>query len=86
MLKFYQFLSRVLRRVADWLDAHPMPNQELIDFATELIEKAEGFAPGTSGEFKRQWVITRLKKRFPAIPTYVLALGVEQAFSIFKVK
>jgi len=34
----------------------------------ELVTEADGFAPGTSGEYKRHTVYARLKKEFGDIP------------------
>lgn len=42
-----------------------------------LVEEANRFAPGTSGEYKRHQVYARLKKEFPATPH--LGLLIEQA-------
>ena len=71
-------LADVLRRVAQWL--RPQFEQwdpEILAQLPALVAKAEQFAAGTSGEFKRNWVMHRLKKLFPKTAATVLALHLE---------
>lgn len=80
--------SPILRWAKTRLDAvffEPPPKEVLHEEppvykrALELCRGAETFAPGTSGEYKRHQVYSKLIKEFPEIARKDLGLIIEQA-------
>lgn len=71
-------LAQLLRRIAAWLDAPP---EGLPTAILQAMHEARKFAKGTDGEFKRRYVLAKLKKAYPAIPTSTLALTLEQTYT-----
>ena len=87
------WLARVLRRLAEWCDpldlrqvavgraaAWPRDaSEEILAQARAHVLKAEQFAEGTSGEYKRAWAYGRVLKRCPAARKADVGLAVELA-------
>lgn len=74
-----QWLIATLTRLLRWLDppADP-PFDPVAEDAAVLILEADGFAPGTSGEYKRHYVYARLQKTYPDVSKRRIALTIEQ--------
>lgn len=54
------------------------PSPALAD-AVRFARWAEGFAPGTSGEFKRHQVIAKIKDAYPDLPLREISRLIEDA-------
>lgn len=79
-------IAQWLRDLALWLDPPPppppppppAPPDPARVKAAQLIREAEGFAAGTSGEYKRHWVYAALLRDFPERRKRDLALLIEE--------
>jgi len=56
-------MINAIRRLLDWFD--PPKEDPLMPRVRELVAWAETFALGTSGEYKRHQVYSRLRKEHP---------------------
>ena len=78
-----QWLARVLYQLAVWLHAGvekpaTLPAAQM-EKAVALVRKAEQFAPGTTGEYKRAWAYGKLLKLLPAEKKSNVGLLIELA-------
>lgn len=63
-----------------WLRRPPVPDADAVQReARQFVQWAEGFAPGTSGEYKRHAVYAKMIRAFPDTRRRDLALAIEQA-------
>ena len=72
-----------LIRLCEWVLARLRPASGVADDAVRVearrwVQWADGFAPGTSGEYKRHVVYAKLIHDFPAMRRRDLALAIEQ--------
>ena len=77
-------LARWLRAAAQRLDPAdvvlvPTVPAGVREDAAALVAHADGFAMGTSGEYRRSWVLGKLMKRHPSAPKGALAFAIEVA-------
>ena len=76
-------LARLLRLLADWLDAPPIPttpDESLLASARDLVIREETqSAAGTSGEYKRHNVYSRLMKLYPNMRKVDLSIAIDTA-------
>lgn len=71
-------------RLAQWLEPRdvltvPLLSPALRATAGELVARAEQFADGTSGEYRRAWVYGKLRKRHPDASKRAASLAIELA-------
>jgi len=57
---------------------NPTSPDPLRDRTRQLTRQADELAPGTSGEYKRHMVYSRLMKEFPQVEKRRLSLTIEQ--------
>lgn len=72
------WIARFFYRLALWID--PVPDA-LREDVRALVDWAESFAPGTSGEYKRHAVLAQLRKTHPDAPVRRLGLLIEQVLA-----
>lgn len=77
MSKCFRNIAQWLRLIAEWCaPLIPEYDPQLIALMGQLISQADQLSPGTSGEYKRSWVLHQVKKQFP-LRTHVLAFVLE---------
>lgn len=79
-----QTMAGWLRRLAQWLDpvdavSAPRFPAELLEGVRALVQHADTFAAGTSGEYRRSWALGKTMKRFPDVPKGTIAFAIEVA-------
>lgn len=76
------WLARLVWKLAQWLGPRdvltvpPLPPALMVT-AAELVARAEQFADGTSGEYRRAWVFNKLLKRHPGVSKRTASLAIE---------
>lgn len=78
MQKLKILLAKLLRAIAFWLDPEKSEwNEDVLKALEDLVQRTAQFADGTTNEYKRQWVMHRVKKLFPSLGGKLLSLHLE---------